>query len=48
MSLVHSARINGRAQYAYLKEILERLPIHPASRIDTLLPHRWAQTTTSA
>ncbi|MBI1395639.1 MAG: hypothetical protein GC151_06630, partial [Betaproteobacteria bacterium] len=25
----------------YLKDILDRLPTHPASRIDELLPHRW-------
>jgi transposase len=41
MSLVHSARINGHDPYAYLKDVLERLPTHPASRIDELLPHRW-------
>jgi len=41
MSLVHSARINGHDPYAYLKDILERLPTHPANRIDELLPHRW-------
>lgn len=27
--------------YAYFKDMLERLPTHPASRIDELLPHRW-------
>ena len=41
MSLVHSARLNGRDPYAYLKDVLERLPTQPASRIDELLPHRW-------
>jgi transposase len=41
MSLVHSARINGHDPYAYLKDVLERLPTHPASRIEDLLPHRW-------
>jgi transposase len=41
MSLVHSARINGHDPYAYLRDVLERLPTHPASRIDELLPHRW-------
>ncbi len=25
----------------YLRDVLERLPLHPASRIDELLPHRW-------
>jgi transposase len=41
MSLLHSARINGHEPYAYLKDVLDRLPTHPASRIDELLPHRW-------
>jgi transposase len=42
MSLVHSAKTNGHDPYAYLKDILERLPTQPASRIEELLPHRWA------
>jgi len=42
MSLVHSARLNGHDPYAYLRDVLERLPTQPASRIDELLPHRWA------
>ena len=42
MSLVHSAKLNGHDPYAYLRDILERLPTQPASRIDELLPHRWA------
>ncbi|WP_172227124.1 IS66 family transposase [Caenimonas soli] len=41
MSLVHSARLNGHDPYAYLRDVLERLPTQPASRIDELLPHRW-------
>jgi transposase len=41
MSLLHSARINGHDPYAYLKDVLERLPTQPASRIDELLPHHW-------
>ena len=41
MSLLHSARINGHEPYAYLKDVLERLPTQPASRVDELLPHRW-------
>jgi len=41
MSLLHSARLNGHDPYAYLKDVLERLPTQPASRIDELLPHRW-------
>jgi transposase len=42
MSLLHTARINGHEPYAYLKDVLERLPTHPASWIEYLLPHRWA------
>jgi hypothetical protein len=41
MSLVHSAKLNGHDPYAYLKDVLERLPTQPASRIEELLPHRW-------
>jgi len=42
MSLIQSARINGHDPYAYLKDVLERLPTQPNSRIEELLPHRWA------
>lgn len=41
MSLVHSARINGHDPYAYLKDVLTRLPTHKARDIAELLPHRW-------
>jgi len=41
MSLIQSAKLNGRDPYAYLKDVLERLPTHLASRIEELLPHRW-------
>jgi len=41
MSLVQSARINGHDPWAYLKDVLTRLPGHLNSRIDELLPHRW-------
>lgn len=41
MSLLHSARINGHEPYAYLKDVLERLPTQPASQVEELLPHRW-------
>jgi hypothetical protein len=42
MSLLHSARIYAHDPYAYFKDVLERLPTHPANRIDELLPHRWS------
>jgi transposase len=41
MSLVQSAKLNGLDPYRYLKDILERLPTQPASRLEDLLPHRW-------
>ena len=41
MSLIQSARMNGHDPYAYLKDVLIRLPTHKASRIEELLPHRW-------
>jgi transposase len=41
MSLIQSAKLNGHDPYAYLRDVLERLPTQPASRIDELLPHRW-------
>ena len=44
MSLIQSARMNGHDPYAYLKDVLTRLPMHKASRIDELLPHRWQPT----
>jgi transposase len=47
MSLIHSARMNGLEPYAYLKDVLERLPTQPASRIEELLPHRWRAAATA-
>ena len=41
MSLIQSAKLNGHDPYAYLKDVLTRLPTHKASRIEELLPHRW-------
>jgi hypothetical protein len=41
MSLIQSAKINGHDPYGYLKDILERLPAQPASRLEELLPHQW-------
>ena len=41
MSLIQSARMNGHDSYAYLKDVLTRLPTHKASQIGELLPHRW-------
>ena len=41
MSLVQSAKMHGHDPWAYLKDVLTRLPSHLNSRIDELLPHRW-------
>jgi transposase len=41
MSLVQSAKLNRHDPWAYLRDVLERLPGHPNSRIEELLPHRW-------
>jgi transposase len=41
MSLVQSAKLNGHDPWAYLKDVLQRLPTHLNSRIEELLPHRW-------
>jgi len=41
MSLIQSAKLNGHDPYAYLKDVLSRLPTQPATRIAELLPHRW-------
>ena len=41
MSLIQSAKLNGHDPYAYLKDVLARLPTHKNSQIDELLPHRW-------
>jgi transposase len=41
MSLIQSAPMNGHDPYAYLKDVLTRLPTHKASCIDELLPHHW-------
>ncbi len=43
MSLIQSARMNGHDPFAYLKDVLTRLPTQRASAIDQLLPHQWAQ-----
>ena len=45
MSLIQSAKLNGHDPYAYLKDVLARLPTQKNSRIDELLPHRWTPPT---
>ena len=47
MSLIQSAKMNGHDPYAYIKDVLTRLPTQKASQIHELLPHRWQPATTS-
>lgn len=48
MSLVQSARLNGHDPWAYLRDVLQRLPTQPNSRIEELLPHRWQLASSAA
>ena len=41
MSLVQSARLNGHDPHAYLKDVMDKLPIWKNHRIGELLPHNW-------
>ena len=41
MSIIQSARLNGIDPYAYLADVLRRLPTHKDKDIDELLPHVW-------
>ena len=41
ISLIQSARLNGHDPYAYLKDVLTRLPTQRASEVAELLPHQW-------
>lgn len=41
MSLIQSAKLNDHEPYAYLKDVLTRLPTQKASQIHELLPQHW-------
>jgi hypothetical protein len=41
MSLIQSAKLHRLDPYAYLRDVLERLPLTPQSRIGELLPGAW-------
>lgn len=41
MSLIQSAKLNGHDPYAYLKDVLTRLPTQNDASLGELLPHRW-------
>jgi hypothetical protein len=40
-SLVTSCKRHHADPFAYLKAILERLPVHPADQLGELLPDAW-------
>jgi hypothetical protein len=39
MTLIQSAKVDGHDPYAYLNDVLTRLPTQPVNRIDQLLLH---------
>ena len=43
--LIHSRtqELNRINPFRYLRDVLIRIQTHPRSRIDELLPHRWAE-----
>lgn len=40
-SLIETAKLNGVEPFAYLKDVLTRLPSHPINRVAELLPFHW-------
>ncbi len=48
VSLIETARLNNVEPYAYLKDVLERMPEgHPVNRVDELLPWNWSPPATN-
>ena len=45
MSLIQSAKLDGHDPYAYLKDVLARLPTYKNNLIKELPPHRWMPPT---
>ena len=45
MSLIKSAKLNGHDPFAYLKDVMSRLPTQPYSQIADLLPYNWQPQT---
>lgn len=41
-SLLGTCKINNVNPYDWLRDVFERLPSHPISKINDLLPHRWS------
>jgi transposase len=47
-SIVQSCKLAGVEPWAYLKDVLDRLPTHPHQRIGDLLPRQWAAARAAA
>ena len=47
-SIIRSCERNDVEPYAYLRDVLARLPDHPANQLDDLLPRRWQPRDTNA
>jgi transposase len=45
MSLIESAKLNGHDAWAYMKDILTKLPTWQNARLHELLPHNWQPPT---
>lgn len=43
-SLIASCKANQVEPYAYLRDVIKRLPTHPSDRIDELLPDVWLKS----
>lgn len=41
-TLVSSCQRHGHDPFAYLRNVLTRLPNHPKERLEELLPDRWS------
>ena len=40
-SLISTCRLHGINPYTYLVDVLQRIAIHPDSRVEELTPRRW-------
>lgn len=47
-SLVQTCKHLGIEPWRYLRDVLQRLPTHPAERFQELLPDRWAEAQRAA
>jgi len=41
LSLIETCKLHGVEPYAYLADVLQRLPAHPSNRVAELLPFNW-------